>query len=115
MASSVVGADVTPDHPGDVVRILAASAAGAALGQPDVGAQLGVLHAVVAVELGLLCLRELAVGIDAGGVLDLLLAKRHGHRAFALTRVAQRHEGALGAEQAGVHQRPLLKTPDIAA
>ena len=79
----------------------------AAFGQPAARLRLGVLHPVVPVQLSLLPLRELAVGVDARGVLDLRLLERNGHLSLRRSGVPQWDEGGLAAEQAGLDQRPL--------
>src|SRR4029450_3294644 len=48
-----------------------------AVGQAAVGAVLAVVQAVVAVQLGLLVLREAPISLRAGGVGDLLLVVGH--------------------------------------
>src|SRR3954452_6943497 len=78
---------VMPDRAlGAAVRLdvaVVVGAAGAALGQPGAGARLAVVQPVVLVERLLLGLRELTVGIDVGGVLDMVLLERDLH---AITR-----------------------------
>jgi hypothetical protein len=54
-----------------------------ALGQARVRAGLGVVEPVVAVEAGLLLLRQVAVGLGLGSVLDLLPALLPRHSATA--------------------------------
>jgi Ethanolamine utilization protein EutJ (predicted chaperonin) len=61
----------------------------------------------VPVELALLLLGEPAVGIDARSVLDLGLLHRYLEIVALARRVTDRHERRLGAEEAGVDQRPL--------
>src|SRR4051812_43373557 len=85
----------------------AAGGAGAALRQPRAGARLAVVQPVVLVERLLLRLRELPVRVDVGRVLDVALLERHLHAVAGRVGLLQRHEGALAAEQAGLHQRPL--------
>jgi len=75
--------------------------------QARVGTCLRVVQAVIAIELALLALGELTVGVDLGGVLDGRLLERHPELAVGFSSVAYRHERALGAEHAGVDQRPL--------
>src|SRR3954451_25237873 len=93
--------------PGARVVIRAAGAAGAALGEPRAGARLAVAEPVVLIQPLLLGLRELTVGVDVGRVLDVALLERHLDAVTRRVGLLQWHEGALAAEQAGLHQRPL--------
>jgi hypothetical protein len=61
----------------------------------------------VAVEPGLLLLRELPVGIDLGRVLDGVLVERDADALVANAGVLDRDERALGPEQPRVDERPL--------
>src|SRR3954447_4091716 len=98
--------DVVADRRPVVERALAGRA-GAALGQAAARARLAVAEPVVLIEPLLLGLRELTVGIDVGRVLDVALLERHLDAVTRRVGLLQRHERALAAEQAGLHQRPL--------
>ena len=98
----------------------------AALGQPAVGARLGVVEAVVRVERRLVALGELAVGLHLRGVLHLLPCRtargpcRHRRRALrsARTSTAAEHPGVDSAHSGrcglGV-EVDLLDLADLAA
>jgi hypothetical protein len=66
-----------------------------------------VVQAVVAPELLLLGLREVAVRVDAAGVFDQLLLVGDLDVVASRVGLGQRDEGRLGTEQTGVDQRPL--------
>src|SRR5215217_3037022 len=76
-------------------------------GQAAVGAVLAVVEAVVAVQLGLVVLGQLAVGLHGGRVLDLLLVVGHLHAVTDVLGLGERHEGGLGGEQAAGDRGPL--------
>jgi hypothetical protein len=61
----------------------------------------------VAVELCLLVLGELAVGLDAGRVLDLRLLVGHLDLVAAAIGLRQRDERQLGADHPGLDGHPL--------
>jgi len=83
---------------------------GVPLGRAGVAAERARAHPVVAVELGLLLLGEVAVLVDPRRVLDPVLG-HVDHQLVALhTGGGQRHEALLGAEQAGAHRHPLRLT-----
>jgi len=103
-------AGVAPDHAGlsaAVRLVVAPRRARAAFGQPAVRARLAVVDSVVLVQVALLVLGELAVGVDLGGVLDLVLAVGRRHLLAVAASVLERHERGLAAEHPGVDQRPL--------
>jgi hypothetical protein len=62
---------------------------------------------IVAVQLGLVVLRQLAVGLHVGGVLDLVLVVGNLDAVTRGLGLSERHEGGLGAEQAGGDRGPL--------
>src|SRR5215212_840904 len=66
-----------------------------------------VLEAVVAPELLLLLLGQVAVRVHVGGVLDQLLLVRDLDLVAAGGGLGDGHKGRAGAEQAGVDQDPL--------
>src|SRR3712207_4367963 len=68
---------------------------------------LPIFEAVMGVERGLLLLRELAVGLCVGGVLDLVLRVRDPDVAVGFRRVGDRDERDLGAEQARLDGEPF--------
>src|SRR5215203_4084992 len=80
---------------------------GHAGGQAAVGAVLAVVEAVVVVQLGLLVLGQLAVGLRAGGVGDLLLVVGHLDAVTHVLGLGEGHEGGLGREQASGDRGPL--------
>jgi hypothetical protein len=65
-----------------------------------------VVEAVVAPELLLLLLGQVAVGVDVGGVLDPLLLVGDLDLVAGGAGLGDGHEGRPGAEQAGVDQGP---------
>src|SRR5215218_4028418 len=66
-----------------------------------------VVEPVVAVQLRLLGLRQLAVRLDVGGLLDLQPPVGHLELLAHLPCVGERHERRAHAEQAGPYHRPL--------
>src|SRR4051812_28166373 len=82
-------ADVVAD---DAPRALRGALARGALGQAAVRARLAVLQAVVAVQLRLLLLGELAVGVGVRRVFNLRLGIRHAHVAARVARLGDRDE-----------------------
>src|SRR5215218_8633694 len=66
-----------------------------------------VVEAVVAPELLLLGLRQVLVGVDPGGVLDLLLVVGHLDLVAGTAGLGEGDEAGSAAEQAGVDQGPL--------
>ena len=75
--------------------------------QAGVGAGLGVVQAVVAVQLGLLALGQLPVSLHAGGGLDLVPVVGHLDAAARGLGLGEWHEGGLGGEQAAGDRGPL--------
>jgi hypothetical protein len=65
------------------------------------------VRTVVLEGLNFVVLGELWIGLDAGRVLDLLPGDRHLHVFAPRGRPGQRDERPLGAQQPGVHARPL--------
>jgi hypothetical protein len=61
----------------------------------------------VAVQLGLVVLRQLAVGLHVGGVFDLVLVVGHLDAVTHGLGLSEGDEGGLGAEQAGGDRGPL--------
>jgi hypothetical protein len=66
-----------------------------------------VVEPVVAVQLGLLGRRQLAVRLDVGGLLDLQPLVGHLELVAHLPGLGERHKRRAQAEQAGPHHRPL--------
>jgi hypothetical protein len=83
------------------------AAAGRVPPRGEVAADGVVVQAIVAPQPLLLGLRQVLVGVDPRGVLDQLLVVGHLDVVAGLGGLDQGHEAGLGAEQAGVDQRPL--------
>src|SRR5512132_3192385 len=81
--------------------------AGLASGCAAVQRHAVVVEPVVAVQLGLLDLRQVAVRVDVGGLLDLQPLVRHLKLVAHLPGLGERHKRRAHAKQAGPHHRPL--------
>jgi hypothetical protein len=68
---------------------------------------LAVVEAVVAVQLGLVVLGQLAAGLHAGGVADLCLLVGHLDGVTGGLGAGEGHEGGRGGEQAAGDGGPL--------
>src|SRR5215212_4115490 len=97
------------DIPADGVAVFVGlGPAGAGLGgRPGGRVAAAVLQAVVAPELLLLLLGQVAVRVHVGGVLDPLLLVGHLELVAVGGGLGDGHEGRAGAEQPGVDQGPL--------